>query len=174
MKPHIDFDIIDINRIKKLLIIDQSEWAHLSEEEAIIDILIPGNKSPFKLPFTKGFNHINSYTSNLISNSCKQCFSAPLLDGVYTVTLSICGETKEGLKFSKTKYFLRTFELTSLLDKIILHPEIEKGSNKDIIIDAFLYLNKAHSSLRMNCTSEVMVYYNKAKSLLEKLEKLLM
>lgn len=170
MKPIIDFDIINIDQLERLLVIDQSEWKHLENEPAILEVTIPGSKTPFALNFTKGVNRINSYTVNLITPSCKDC-KAYMQDGVYTITLKICGKTKSGMEFSKTKYFLRTFEFYNKLDQILDKKGINEQPYKNYLIDAMLFIEKAKSSLRTNKINSVMSNYNEADKLIDKIIK---
>jgi hypothetical protein len=166
MTPCLDFDVININQLSRLLVLDQSEWFHLESEATFLDVTIPGNTEPFVLNFTKGTNHINNYTLNLISNPCKGC-SNTMLDGVYTITLRVC----DGEKFSKTKYFLRTFELINLIDSFITHDKIKEQPYKDYTVEILLNIKKAEASLRRNCLTDVITYYMEAKKLADKIIK---
>lgn len=171
MIPIIDFDVINIDQLSRLLVIDQSKWLHLEAEPVVLEVTIPGNKEPFKLNFTKGGNQINSYTLNLISNPCKGC-TTTMIDGVYKITLKVCGETINSKStFECTKYFLRTFHFQEKLDQVVMHKDVEKAPYKNYIVDILFYVQKAKSALKLSCLEDVMTYYAEADKLLNKIIK---
>lgn len=120
--PKIDFQIINSNDPKILMIADFSEWFHIESKPAVISITMPGSKYPVQHNFVK--NNLNGFNSNTLGMTCDVGCDDPkysdLPDGIY----KICVEGSPNT-FKKIRYYLKTDRTSLDLDKQMVKLGIE-------------------------------------------------
>lgn len=168
--PRIDFLVLDTYDIRVLLIVDNSNWQHLSEESSYIDITTPGRKNAVTHFFRK--EKINIYNSNLLELSCEDCPDGlgDLPDGIYEIEVYAC----EGDKFSEKKYYLRTVKALLRLDQVLINMALNCCLPDKAVMDRYLeielLLKSAHANLRDGNIKQTSCEYEKAVELLDDFE----
>lgn len=111
MKVNIDFQVIETQDPRRILVADTSEWLHLDKEQSSIEVTVP-KRNPKMLPFKKFA--INGLTSVNLGLGCgKEGEFLDLPDGIYKITVLGCPD-----KFQKTRYYLQSDIAQSKLDKL--------------------------------------------------------
>ena len=111
MKVKIDFQIIETQDSRRILVSDFSEWLHLDKEQSSIEVTVP-NKPPVMLPFKKfAINGLNSANLGLGCDAEGNLLDLP--DGIYKIRVLGCAD-----QFQKTKYYLKNDIAQGKLDKL--------------------------------------------------------
>lgn len=114
-KINIDFQIWDSNDPEKIIILDTSLWQHIEDKPSIMEIVIPGDKDPVVLYYSKNsVNILNSLNLGLNCSDCGDTFT-DLPDGVYEITVKGSPD-----KFYKKRYYLKTTTLQNKLDDVLI------------------------------------------------------
>lgn len=167
--PIIDFQVLDTNDPRALLIADSSSWSFIESKPSIIEIVIPGRKAPVVTYFDKGYvNIFNSLTLaiNCISG-CQPFEHVDLPDGIYNITLKGSPSTK----FYKERIYLRDINLRLRKDLVYLNQDIFGNDNVvKTLQDIDLYLKAANAQARYNNPKQAIALYEKAEELVEDLE----
>lgn len=170
---NIDFQIVTNYNPKYLIVWDTSDWQLLKGKPAIIEITVPGFKSPITHYFTQ--NEVNSFNSINLGLSCTGCgFDETKLenlpDGIYNVTVK--GSPS---KFNFTRLFLKTDNLRLKLDEIYMKYSMDcsgcDSTTLGKIQDIEFMLNAAESNMRAGneCTTQELMF--KAEREINKLKK---
>lgn len=161
----IDFDVLETNNPKKLMIADTSKnWLHADELPAYIRITLPGSKNSKDYTFDKrGIMVFNSNTLGLtdLRSNCGQSEYANLPDGVYKLKLQSGFE-----EHFVEKYYLKTDLVEKEIAKKIVENSLNISTNSDVFIDKVFKIEwkmrVAKSFLREGNVPMVMRYYNEA------------
>lgn len=88
-KPVINFQMINTNDPKILIVADYSEWLHIENQPAVLSIKLPGSKKYIQFNFVK--NKFNAFNSNTLGLTCDIGCNDPdyldLPDGIYDICL---------------------------------------------------------------------------------------
>lgn len=171
-KINVDFQITSTHDPKYIVVIDTSNWEHISNKPSIIEILLPGEQKPVVHYFDKNrVNVFNSYNLFLNCDDCPQ--GAELLDlpdGIYHITVKGSPET-----FNRTRQFLKTDKTRLELDKYIstlsltcdeFSKEVLERINK---INLFLQGAEANTRLGHYCEAQELLF--KVQKMMSKLKK---
>lgn len=163
----LDFQILDTNDPKVLLVADNSMWGILKGVDAIIEITIPNSTEPVTHYFGK--HRINSFNSITLGINCVQNNTAvfqDLPDGVYHIVVKAAGGKEE------ERYYLRTNQLRLKIDQTIINCELDCETIDEGIADNIekmeIYLEGAHAHLRAGNIEKAYYYYSLADALSEK------
>jgi len=111
MDPVIDFQVIETNDPKRLIVHDFSDWVDSVTYVTTIEITLPGQTDPVNI--TYGQNLYNAYDSiNLLSETVR----TDLPDGIYT--LNVIGI--ENSTFNLEKKYLKTDVTEISISKLYL------------------------------------------------------
>lgn len=163
----IDFQVLDTYDPFTFSVADYSNWAHIVDKPAIIEITLPGCSDVVTHYFQKG--SINIFNSLNLGLNCSDCGDelVELDDGIYELTLKGSPDS-----FNKTRKFLRTVCTELELDKLFINTNLLCDNNSGLIEKLFeikFYLEAAKSNVRYDniCQSQELLF--KAQEMIEKL-----
>lgn len=169
MNIQLDFQVYDSRDPKQFIIIDTSEWEHLSKKTSIIEITLPGESKPVTRYYNKGVNIFNSQMLYLNCDSCGDSFE-DLPDGSYKVTVKGSPD-----KFNVTKHYLRTTLTRLKLDSLYVKSASEcfnsDGDTKrrvQKINEIEFLLKSAEANTRAGNNETAQTLFFKAQRLIEK------
>ena len=157
---------------KVLLVGDNSNWLHIEDKPAIIEIIMPGASKPIIFNYLKG--GINSFNSHNLKISCLKgdCTEeeyVDLPDGIYTITVKGSPST-----FYKMKYHLKTDRLQGVIDKSLIdlgfYFDEDKIRDRDELLTVQVLLMQAEAYIRREDVYNAKKYYDLAKKGIEKIE----
>ena len=119
----IDFQVLENRDPRYLVIYDISEWAHIEDKPAIIEIT-PPRFSETKTQYIDK-RVINMFTSVSLGLSDVREEKRYLPDGVYKITIKGSPD-----KFFETRYHLKTDNLRLELDKILMKVNFSCSVNR--------------------------------------------
>ena len=161
-KINIDFQIYDSQDPKVFIVLDTSEWAHIENKPAIIEIILPGESKPITHYYAKNaVNILNPVNLNL---DCGECFQSEmeLPDGIYEVTVKGSPD-----KFEKNRKYLRTTKTQLDLDNLYIQLSLECFNDDNDIKSKIEKLNEiqfllksAEANVRYgnNCTAQDLLF----------------
>lgn len=162
---HIDFDVLETNNPKKLMIADtSSNWLHAESEPAYLYITLPGSKREHIFTFDK--KSIMVYNSNNLGLStpdlnCKQQSYKDLPDGLYKIKLQSVFE-----EYFVEKYYLKTDQIEKEIAKKIVDNALNQSTSNESFVDKVFETEwklKVAKSFTRDCNVPmVMRYYNEA------------
>lgn len=164
---HIDFDVLETNNPKKLMIGDTSiNWLTAKEQPAYLYITFPGSKKEKIFTFEKG--NITVYNSNNLGLStpsgCKKDDYLDLPDGLYKIKLQSSFE-----EIFVEKYYLKTDIMEKEIAKAIVKFALNKSTNNESFINKLFEVEwkiKVAKSFTLEGNAPmVMRYYNEAVKL---------
>lgn len=172
---NIDFQVYDSRDPKVFIVLDTSEWAHLENKPAILEIVVPGDIKPATQYFSKNaVNVLNTKTLYLNCNECgKKNENHDLPDGIYDITLKASPD-----KFNKNRKYLRTTKTQLELDKLFIGLSLECFSsdselklkiNKLNQIQLLLKASEANLRYGNDCVAQDLFF--KAQELIKKSNK---
>lgn len=135
-KVIVEFQVIDTENPKFLMVGDLSNWATAENKTAYIQITLPGSRKfktfIFRKHHTSTFNSHNLGISCL-TNNCNDQDYVELPDGMYKICV------KSGIEgIEESKYYLKTDKLEQDLGKIIIKNGLEYSrDDEDFIEKAF-------------------------------------
>lgn len=166
-KIDIDFEVYDSGNPKRLIVLDTSEWGHIKDKPAIIEVIPPGFDEPAVQYFDKcTANILNSLTLNLNCEGCTDEFQ-DIPDGLYEITVKGSPD-----KFNQTRHYLRTTATQIKLDELFLKVGLECfDKDEDVkrrIEELFklqMLLKSAESNVRLdrNCEAQELLYRVQSK-----------
>ena len=169
----IDFNVIETDNHKTLLIADNSNWSVIESEPSIIEITLPGMRNPVVNYFDKkSINNFNSVNLNLscVGGGCDELEWTELPDGVYT----ICVKGSPS-KFQETKNYFRTNKIRERLDLMIINSNIgcEGSSKVDFkeILDIDMLIKSTEANTRFGDINSASKDYQLASKMLDKYSK---
>lgn len=168
-KINIDFQVLDTNDPRVILIADNSIWGHIEDKPTIIEITVAGESSPKVHYFKqKQLNSINSYHLGLsCPNECGEMEFTDIPDGIYTITVKGSPD-----KYFKTRKYLRTVLTRLELDKLYINLNLFcKEKNMDLynlLIDIDLMLKSAEANVRHDNIAKAQELFFKAQALIQK------
>lgn len=162
---HIDFDVLETNNPKKLMIGDtSSSWLHAEEEPAYLYITLPASKREKIFTFTK--KSITVFNSNNLglsspNGNCRTDEYVDLPDGVYKIKLQSHFE-----EHFVEKYYLKTDIIEKEIAKRIVDNALNKSTNNDSFVNTIFEIEwklKVAKSFILQCNVPMaMRYYNEA------------
>lgn len=169
----IDFNVIETDNHKTLLIADNSNWSVIESEPSIIEITLPGMRNPAVNYFDKkSINNFNSVNLNLscVGGGCDELEWTELPDGVYT----ICVKGSPS-KFQETKNYFRTNKIRERFDLLIINSNIgcEGSSKVDFkeILDIDMLIKSTEANTRFGDINSASKDYQLASKMLDKYSK---
>lgn len=174
MKPssiNIDFQVLVTHDPKVLVVADTSDWAHIVDKPAIIEIIIPGNVDPIVHYWSKG--DVNVFNSSNLMLGCGECDEAglgDLPDGIYQITLKGSPDS-----FNKTRQYLKSDITRRDIDKAVSTLNLGCGEYSRSYIDKVqkieLFMSAADSNARLGNFCEAQDLLFKVQKLAAKLKK---
>lgn len=170
MGINIDFQVYDSKDPRALIVIDTSNWAHISNDPSIIEIITPGFETPVKNYYMK--NSVNVFHSDDLGLNCSEsCEDSrrDLPDGIYEITVKGSPE-----KFNKTRKYLRTSKLQLKVDKLLIGLALECDTSEikekvSKLNEINLLIKSAEANVRYDniCTAQELL--KKANKLVERI-----
>lgn len=168
-KINVDFEVYESNNPKKLIVFDTSDWYHIEEKPAIIEVKVPGFTDTVSQYLDKGgANFLTSFTLNLNCDTCSDEQDLP--DGLYEITIK--GSPS---KFQNTKHFLRTTKTRIKLDEMFLKVGVECFKTDEDVkkqIDELnkiqLFLKAAEANVRLDRTCEAQDLLYRVQKMIDK------
>lgn len=162
---NIDFQILQTNDPKVIVIVDTSDWGHIESKPSIIELTLPGEERKIVHYFEKHkVNVFNSVTLQQGCHTCPENSYVDLPDGIYHVTVKGSPDT-----FNLTRQFLKTDKTQLEIDKFIVALDLNCSSFSNEIVDKIqkitILMEAAESNTRLG-------NYYEAQSLLFKVQKL--
>lgn len=165
----IDFSILPLVDPYKIVVADTSDWGHIEDKPAIIEILMPGEENPITHYFDKrAVNIFNSYNLGLNCEGCGEDLHE-LPDGIYHFTVKGSPD-----KYNRTRQFLRTFSTQVDFDEIVAG--LDLTCNKipkeihELVGKIRLFLSSAESNTRLGNYCKAQESLFKAQKLIGKLK----
>lgn len=166
-KINVDFQVINTDDPKVLVIADTSEWSVIKDKPTIIEVTTPGSRRHITNYFSQGdFNILNSSTLGI--NCGAECEEdlVELPDGVYKI--KVIGSPE---KFYKERYYFRNNNLKLKLAELYvkLGRDIEEGNKKEaeILWNAHLLLQASDFSTMLGHIGEASDFYRQAEKMIE-------
>ena len=170
----IDFQVIESNTPKFLIVGDMSKWEYAQNLPSYIEITLPGSKTPNSFTFNKA--SLNSFNSHNLKISCltADCVDdeeyQDLPDGIYTICVKSGFETIE-----KLAYYLKTDVFDLEKDKTIVKHLLDYSPDnkklRNAILDTDWFETVAKSFAKEGNFVEANRYYNEAVKLLNSLNE---
>ena len=163
----IDFDIK--SDIYYLNVIDFSNWQLIKDKPAIIEITLPGFKTPITKYFDKNKNNIlNSIILGVDCATCPGDEQVTLNDGIYVITVKGSPEN-----YSKTLKYLKTDLFRMRLNKLYIESDCNcVKSDPNIfekIVEIEFILKGAEAHLAFDMEKESGMLFKQAQTLLDDL-----
>lgn len=163
----IDFDIK--SDIYYLNVIDFSNWGLIKDKPAIIEVTLPGFKTPITKYFDKNKNNIlNSILLGVACETCPTDEQRTLDDGIYVITVKGSPEN-----FSKTLKYLKTDLTRMRLNKLYIESDCNcVKSDPNIfekIVEIEFMLKGAEAHLAFDMEKEAGMLFKQAQTLLDDL-----
>ena len=171
-KININFYVFSEYDPKVLLVGDNSNWLHIEDSPAIIEILLPGSQKPIIFTYLKnGINSFNSHNLKItcLKGDCTEEEFSDLPDGIYTLTVKGSPST-----FYKTKYHLKTDRLQQVIDKNLIdlgfYFDENKIKERDELLNVKVLLMQAEAYIRMEEIQKAKQFYDLAKEEIERID----
>lgn len=170
---HIDFDVLETNNPKKLMIGDTSmNWLHAELEPAYIYITMPASKKEKIFTFTKKsitvFNSTNLGLT-LPKEECKKDEYIDLPDGLYKIKLQSVFE-----EHFQEKYYLKTDIIDREIAKKVIDNALNYSTNNEDFVEKLFEVEwklKVAKAFTRECNIPmVMRYYNEAVDVYKQLK----
>lgn len=161
----IDFDVLETNNTKKIMIGDTSQnWLHAENKPAYLHITLPASKTEKIFTFTKKtvnvFNSVNLGLSPK-SRDCNKKEYADLPDGVYKIKLQSIFED-----IYIEKYYLKTDQIQREIAKKVVNHELKSSKRNENFAREIMkvdYNLLASKSFLLECDLvQATRYYNEA------------
>lgn len=168
----IDFIVFTAYDPKVLLVSDNSNWLHIENEPAIIEITFPGSTKPLVFNFQK--NAVNSFNSHnlqltCLTGNCDGEDYIDLPDGIYTITVKGSPDT-----FNATKYHLKTDRFQIAMDQLLVQMGFDYNPRKAPQrkkIDEVSFLKKvAEAHIRRQDVGKAKTFFDQAQQELKRLQ----
>lgn len=165
---NIDFQVVDSGDPKYLLIVDSTEWAHIEDKPAIIEVTMPGKKSYVTLPYDK--RKVNVFNSQNLGYTCYATCVSDLIDlpdGIYKIKVKGSPDS-----YNRERYYLKT-DITELeFAKVFTEDGIERNQVdmdfiNSIYKDVELNLRAAKAYTRLDDIQSANWHFVEAQTLLE-------
>lgn len=164
-KIYIEFYVFSEYDPKVLLVGDVSNWLHIEDSPAIIEITKPGATIPLTFTYLKsGINSFNSHNLKIscLKGDCTEEEFVDLPDGIYTITVKGSPDT-----FQKTKYHLKTDRLQRDIDKVLMDLgfdyDPDKAAVRESVFNVQMCLMAANAFIRNAKVQQAKEYYDLAK-----------
>lgn len=166
---NIDFQVINSNDPALLLVADFSDWKHIENKPAIIEITLPGASTANSFTFVK--HSTNPFNANNLHIGCGDCEGrADLPDGIYTICLSASPNT-----FFKKRYYLKVDRLRLELDKIYagagLDYDKDDKAQREATATIEFYLRVAAAHTRRGNIGKARQFFVEAEKLVRRSQK---
>lgn len=155
----IDFEVLETNNPKKILIGDSSVWEHAKDIEAYFYITLPGSSKKIEKVFNK--NSIMTFNSKNLDECQEECCEKEykdLPDGVYKFKLQSGFED-----IFKEKYYLKTDNLQKEIGrKLIKNYDKNDESFKEAMFNVWYLIEVSKSYMVEGDIPNTNKYYNEA------------
>lgn len=160
---NIDFQIIRTGDPNIMILCDTSQWAHIKDSPATMEITLPSEKVIVH-HIAKNQNNVLN-TSNLYISPYGKFYTLP--DGIYKITVK--GSPDD---YSKTRYVIRDEKLQLDVDKLFLN-NFDKKDEKinSVIDDVNKMMEGSRAAMRRGEKALAVKYYKEAKSIFENYEQ---
>lgn len=168
----IDFIVFTVYDPKVLLVADNSNWLHIENQPAIIEITFPGSTKPLTFNFQKNAtNSFNSHNLELtcLTGNCDDEAYIDLPDGIYTITVKGSPDT-----FNRTKYHLKTDRMQITIDQMLTElgmdydPKVARERKRLSDVEFLRKVAEAH--IRREDIGKAKTFYDQAVDELKKLQ----
>lgn len=161
-KIRIDFDVR--SDLYNLCIVDNSCWGISENLPAVIEILLPGTKQPYKNYFGKKDTCYDSLSLGLTCGDV--CDNSELSDGIYTIKIKASPES-----FFKEYNYLKSDQLQRDIDRayISFADNVCTNACKSEILEAEFLLRTAHAYNRQSNTKDASEKYRQSKSIIDRI-----
>lgn len=173
-KIRINFYVFSEYSPEILLVGDNSNWLHIEDSPAVIDITLPGSTKPITFTYLKnGINSFNSHNLKItcLKGDCTEEEFGPLPDGIYTITV----RGSHSPDFKKTKYHLKTDRLQQIIDKELINLgfyfDKDKIKQRDELLNVKVMLMQAEAYIRREEIQEAKRFYDRAKIEIERINE---
>jgi hypothetical protein len=168
MSDNINIDFKVTSDLFSLIVTDFSEWKHIEEKPAIIEITLPGSKNPEVSYFGK--KKVNLFSAVDLNASCSDiCHTTGkeiVPDGIYKITVKGSPSTfNKTVKYLKADIFLNDLKRYYLSSLSLKYNE----QHLDKVHELNLLYKSAEASVHFNNISEAGQKFQKAVDILEKL-----
>lgn len=160
----LDFQVLETNDPKVLLVADNSTWGMLEDIDAVIDITVPSGDVPISHYFSK--HNVNIFNSVTLVDCDDPLSTNDLPDGIYFIELKSAG----GLSFPR--YYFRSVLLRAKIDKMYVNCTLDCDKINQSMIDNInkieIYLAGAEAHMRLGNPNKACYYYSLADKLSDK------
>jgi hypothetical protein len=167
-KIDINFECIESNSPKILIVGDFSQWSQLYSKPAILRITLPDSTTPSTHTWVK--KSLNTYNSVNLGLSCLEEYKEnyeDLPDGVYTIELIPSPST-----YSFSRFYLKIDTLRLEIDKIYVKTGMEYDTKDKIFRDNMFtiefLIRVAQAATRLGDIPKAKKNFTEATKLLEK------
>lgn len=167
----IDFDILDSDNPKKILLLDQSNYLTYPKKP-LIDVIIPGFTGYVEFPYTPNtIIKIDSDTLKLTDETENE-YTADLPDGVYQIIMKVCPYDE----LFKKKCYLKTSQLDRQYQELLLNLRlgsccIDESKIIEEIVNIDILLQSAKAETNICNVEDATRKYIVAKQKLDNLAK---
>lgn len=164
-KINIDFNVIENCNPKYITVADYSDWQHIENKPAIIEITPPGSKKCVTIYFDKHkLNVFDSESLNLscTNDDCEECELVDLPDGIYTISIKGSPDS-----FCNTKDYLKLDATRLELDKLLINIDKEDKQSWAKVQEAEMILACAKAQTRFGNACEAQELLFSAQELIE-------
>jgi len=173
-KIKVNFYVFSEYAPETLVVWDSSNWLHIEDSPAVIDVTLPGSTKPITFTYLKnGINSFNSHNLKVtcLKGDCTEEEYGPLPDGIYTITVR--GSHSEN--FQKTKYHLKTDRLQQVIDKGLIelgfYFDKEKVKQRDELLNVKVMLMQAEAYIKREEIQDAKRFYDRAKAEMERIDE---
>lgn len=166
-KIKVDFQVINTDDPKVLVIADTSEWGVIKDTPTIIEVTTPGSRNPITNYYDQGeFNILNSATLGINCGAkCKEDL-VDLPDGVYKI--KVIGSPE---KYNKERYYFRNEKLKLRLAEVYikLGRDIKQGNKQEaeMLWIAELLIKASESATKLGYIGEASDFYMQASKIVK-------
>lgn len=169
MSHNINVDFEVRSTLTKLIVTDLSDWKHIEDKPSIIEITLPGSKTPVVKYFDK--YKVNKYNSfDLEINCYDECASQQELslpDGMYKIVIK--GSPSS---FYKEYMYMKTDKFDAELAKltVLAHNKPHKEAYIKKLLDMYMLKVTAEAHVKTDDISVATELFQKAIETVEKLK----
>ncbi len=144
----IDFDILESNNPKKLVLLDQSNYLTYPKKP-LLDVYLPGFTGYVEIPYTPNTIITLDSDSLQLTEECDYDNKADLPDGIYQIVMKVCPYDE----LFKKQCYLKTTQFECQFEKLLLDLDtsyycIDVTKLKEAIIDLEILIKSAKAEVR--------------------------
>lgn len=142
--PLINFVVEPVIEPKYLILLDLSEYYHIENSPAIVEIYSPGYTQPVTHIWNK--KAINVFNSQNLGLNCSDCDHVDLADGIFTITVKGSPDS-----FYKTRCHLKADHFLIERAKVLTSRAIEYNPNDRVFNEWLTQLDLAFETAKSFC-----------------------